>query len=212
MDGQPPTNSDLYDKAEEAVKRFAWSARRRSSWILLDDLKQAGWVGYTIGRSTYDPTRGASELTWVKTKIESAISDFVRKERRARRIDQVVSTEWEHRGQSEGVRTESSPAAATRKLANAMMLSWLVSDDVASTPEAICGDEETRELLAANLSLLTPREREVIRWALQGFTEQEIAALLGVNKSTVNRQMQSASERLRKTLNPGDEGPIGHGP
>lgn len=43
---------------------------------------------------------------------------------------------------------------------------------------------------------LTERQFEVVSLVAQGFTQEEIAAALGLNQSTVSRHLTSASQRL----------------
>lgn len=61
---------------------------------------------------------------------------------------------------------------------------------------------EGRARLAAaavhGLDLLTPRQREMIKLYLDGRSGKEIAALLGVNKSTVSRSIAKAKKKLRE--------------
>lgn len=61
---------------------------------------------------------------------------------------------------------------------------------------------EGRARLAAaavqGLDLLTPRQREMIKLYLDGQSGKEIAALLGVNKSTVSRSIAKAKKKLRE--------------
>ena len=61
---------------------------------------------------------------------------------------------------------------------------------------------EGRARLAAaavhGLDLLTPRQREMIKLYLDGQSGKEIAALLGVNKSTVSRSLAKAKKKLRE--------------
>ena len=60
-------------------------------------------------------------------------------------------------------------------------------------------DFSIRRLLTerrAGLSELTPRQRECLMWAARGKTDWEIAVILGLSESTVNRHIERAKERL----------------
>jgi DNA-binding CsgD family transcriptional regulator len=45
-------------------------------------------------------------------------------------------------------------------------------------------------------SILTPREREILRYVAQGRTDEQVAALIGIGKWTVVTHMQSAKYKL----------------
>ena len=47
------------------------------------------------------------------------------------------------------------------------------------------------------LELLTRRERQVAGWVVQGFSNKEIAALLGTTVNTVRKQVAAVYSKLR---------------
>ncbi len=59
--------------------------------------------------------------------------------------------------------------------------------------------EKYRKFLSAAIKSLPPRQRDSIRlYYLEGKKQQEIAELLGVERSTVSRRLKAARESLQK--------------
>jgi RNA polymerase sigma factor (sigma-70 family) len=47
------------------------------------------------------------------------------------------------------------------------------------------------------LACLTAKQREAVTLAMQGYTQAEIAEMLGINQSSVNRRLQSAYDCIK---------------
>ena len=59
--------------------------------------------------------------------------------------------------------------------------------------------EKYRKFLSAAIKSLPPRQRDSIRlYYLEGKKQQEIAELLGVERSTVSRRLKAARQSLQK--------------
>lgn len=54
------------------------------------------------------------------------------------------------------------------------------------------------ELLVRTLAQLSPRQRCVMAWHLDGFTNQEIAKMLGIRQATVRSNLRHARDRLKQ--------------
>ena len=81
----------------------------------------------------------------------------------------------------------------------------LVSEREAALDEHVPADEgpaeDTGAAALARLVVdaqLTRRQRMVVRWLLQGLSQQQIAEMLGVSEASVTRLKQSAFERIRR--------------
>ncbi len=59
---------------------------------------------------------------------------------------------------------------------------------------------ETREMSVELLQHLPPAQREAIAWQCVGFTEQEIADIMGVEKRAVHSLLAGGKEKLRRRL------------
>jgi RNA polymerase sigma-70 factor (ECF subfamily) len=59
---------------------------------------------------------------------------------------------------------------------------------------------EQQDLLLQNLARLSPQQRRVMAWHLDGFTSDEIATMTGVRQATVRSNLRHARGRLRQIL------------
>ena len=202
MDGHPPANDEVLTAAFKKVGYLAKQEHRTAPWVALDDLKQAGLEGYLKALQTYDPKYGVELLTWTEIKARGAMRDLVRQERRARRIRHAVhfAEASAPSGEFEKVATKAA-VMMTALLAYAD--NYVVVDD--SDPEASLSDQDAKEKLRAHLHVLPPQERKVIELVCKDLSNQEIAALLDVKKSTVSHQIAAAAGRLQRALDPRDE-------
>jgi RNA polymerase sigma factor (sigma-70 family) len=62
--------------------------------------------------------------------------------------------------------------------------------------------EETRGVLSEGIAALPPKQREVMAWAWDGFTDEEIAAHLGDSPQAVRKNRSRAMKNLRRSLFP----------
>lgn len=60
---------------------------------------------------------------------------------------------------------------------------------------------DTRLDLEAAFEGLTDKQREALLLYLEGYTQEEIGARLGVNKPAICRRLQRALEAIRSNLN-----------
>ena len=74
-------------------------------------------------------------------------------------------------------------------------------DDRAVDPAATALADELGRLVAARVSALPPRQREVlVLTAYEGFTPREVAEVLGISEANVYATLHVARQRLRKEL------------
>ena len=59
---------------------------------------------------------------------------------------------------------------------------------------------EQQDLLLQALALLSPQQRRVMAWHLDGYTNDEIATMTGIQQATVRSNLRHARERLRHIL------------
>ena len=59
---------------------------------------------------------------------------------------------------------------------------------------------EARDTLTEILCCLTPEQRGVVAFVIDGWTISEIAELLGVQRSTVSMRLRFARARIRRRL------------
>jgi RNA polymerase sigma factor (sigma-70 family) len=60
--------------------------------------------------------------------------------------------------------------------------------------------EDTREVLADVISELPPKQRKVMTWYWDGFSDDEIAAHLGDSAAAVRKNRSRAMQNLRRLL------------
>jgi RNA polymerase sigma-70 factor (ECF subfamily) len=82
-------------------------------------------------------------------------------------------------------------------------LSIDVADKRSGDPAIEAQDVELGQLIAARVSTLPPRQREVmVLTAYEGFAAREVALLLGISEANVYATLGVARERLRRELAP----------
>ncbi len=78
-----------------------------------------------------------------------------------------------------------------------------VVDSRTADPAAQAQHAEFGQLVAARVSALSPRQREVVvLTAFEGLSTRETAALLGITEANVHATLGAARERLRNALAP----------
>lgn len=101
------------------------------------------------------------------------------------------------------VRTTAYRLATKEAKAERTKLTRLVSkgygtlvDDGVSRYEHV----EQQDLLLQALARLSPQQRRVMAWHLDGFTSDEIAEMTGIQQATVRSNLRHAREKLRPVL------------
>ncbi len=76
-----------------------------------------------------------------------------------------------------------------------------LADSTAADPASQAWANELSRLIAARVSALPPRQREVlILVTYEGFSPQEVAGLLGISQANVHATLHVARKRLRREL------------
>ena len=70
----------------------------------------------------------------------------------------------------------------------------------ASAALALEQQAETREVLAAVIADLPPKQRQVMAWHWDGFSDAEIAGELGDSEAAVRKNRSRAMKNLRRLL------------
>ncbi len=145
-----------------------------------------GTIGLIKGISTFDGSKGARLATYAARCVENEILMYFRAQRKS---SQNVSL-------SDFIETGSDGAA--------LSLMDVVSDDE-DLLERVSTREDTKKLLVAVDTQLTPQEKQVIllRYGLGGNPPQrqrQVAQTIGVSRSYVSRIEKRALEKLRQAL------------
>lgn len=174
--------------AEDNYKTIYYIANKCATYsATIDDLVEAGQVGYAKAIHSYDPDRGTKFSTFAINCIRNEIYFHLRKVKKHYYND--ISTE------------------ATRhkdKNGNDLRLEDILADN-RDTPEEASRNEAIRKAIDEALKYLTPKERHVMiyRYALQGEkekTQNEIADLLGMSQANISKIEKNCLERLKELL------------
>ncbi len=178
---------------------------KRMPWHLCDrdDLFQQGCVGLLIAARRFDPERGVAFSTWAVPYIlgemrklcrESAPVHIPRPEREARaRVRRAIAALT-----ASLRRDPTMDELASALHMDAADLPLLMEDVVAVPEEAIpeSGREDVHLALADALcGLPETRRRMLVLHYLQGMTQQEVAAQLGISQMAVSRGLRASDEQ-----------------
>lgn len=195
-----------------------------------EDLIGAGLIGLIEAADKYDPSRGVQFKSYAEWRVRGAIFDSLRDldtaprsaRQRAREVQAAYSKIEQEQGRP-ATEEEVAEALGMSLLEFQSVLSdlrWLtvarlddetedgsgsLADRVQADPElipsAIYERTEQREILAAAVDLLPPRERQVVAlYYVEELTMKEIGAVLGVTESRVCQIHTQAVLHLRIAL------------
>lgn len=203
----------------ERYRRFARSLARRHArrngirWDLFEDLEQFGYRGLLEAIDRFDPTRGASFLTFASARIAGSIVDGM-----AQFDERGAQQRFRRRLERERLAslTEEQRAAdsATQELSDIvteLALGLILSAEDRDAPSSMTGRHDngfdtlawrqTRAVLAARVDDLPEPERTVIRQHyLNDLLFTQIAAMLGLTKGRISQIHRAALEKLRKSM------------
>ena len=173
------------DTAEEILlEKYKPLVRSRARELYLaggeqDDLLQEGMLGLFKAIRKYDPAREASFATYarllISRQIYTAIASSQRQKHQALNLS-VSMTEWEEQ-------QENGAAAA------------------AESPESIVLDlENTRELRKKIDELLSPMERKVLEYYLNGYDYLQIAEKMNKPAKSIDNALQRIRSKVSKML------------
>ena len=152
----------------------------------VEDLISIGTIGLIKAINTYDPKKKIKLATYASRCIENEILMYLRKNANRRgevSLDEPLNTDWD---------------------GNELLLSDVLGTEADVVMRHIEEDVE-RDLLAAAIQMLSPREKQIItlRFGLGGGKEQtqkEVADQLGISQSYISRLEKRIINRLKKEI------------
>ena len=151
-----------------------------------DDLISIGTIGLIKGVSTFKGDKNVRLATYASRCIENEILMYLRKNAGRKgevSFDEPLNTDWD---------------------GNELLLSDVLGTEADVVMRPIEEDVE-RDLLAAAINVLSPREKQIItlRFGLGGGKEQtqkEVADQLGISQSYISRLEKRIISRLKKEI------------
>ena len=152
----------------------------------LDDLISIGTIGLIKAINTFNPEKKIKLATYASRCIENEILMYLRKNAGRKgevSFDEPLNTDWD---------------------GNELLLSDVLGTEADVVMRPIEEDVE-RDLLAAAINVLSPREKQIItlRFGLGGGKEQtqkEVADQLGISQSYISRLEKRIISRLKKEI------------
>ena len=172
---------------EHNLRLVAYIARRfENTGINIEDLISIGTIGLIKAVGTYKPAKNIKLATYASRCIENEILMYLRKTANQKTevsFDEPLNTDWD---------------------GNELLLSDVLGTEADVVMRPIEEDVE-RDLLAAAINVLSPREKQIItlRFGLGGGKEQtqkEVADQLGISQSYISRLEKRIISRLKKEI------------
>ena len=172
---------------EHNLRLVVYIARRfENTGINIEDLISIGTIGLIKAVGTYRTDKNIKLATYTSRCIENEILMHLRKNANRKgevSFDEPLNTDWD---------------------GNELLLSDVLGTDGDTVMRPIEEDVD-RSLLAAAISILSPREKQIItmRFGLGGTREQtqkEVADQLGISQSYISRLEKRIISRLKKEI------------
>ena len=169
------------------LRLVVYIARKfESTGIGIEDLISIGTIGLIKAVNTFCPARNIKLATYASRCIENEILMYLRKIQNQKTevsIDEPLNVDWD---------------------GNELLLSDVLGTEADVVMRPIEEDVE-RDLLAAAINVLSPREKQIItlRFGLGGGKEQtqkEVADQLGISQSYISRLEKRIIRQLREQL------------
>ena len=172
---------------EHNLRLVVYIARRyENTGVGMEDLISIGTIGLITAVGTYQADKNIKLATYASRCIENEILMYLRKTANRRSevsLDEPLNTDWD---------------------GNELLL----SDVLGTEPDIVVRpieEDVDRDLLAAALKTLSPREREIItlRFGLggnSGQTQKEVADRLGISQSYISRLEKRIIQRLKREI------------
>ena len=182
--GDPEARARLI---EHNLRLVVYIARRfENTGINIEDLISIGTIGLIKAVGTYQPAKSIKLATYASRCIENEILMHLRKtssQKTELSLDEPLNTDWD---------------------GNELLLSDVLGTEADVVMRPIEEDVE-RDLLAAAINVLSPREKQIItlRFGLGGGKEQtqkEVADQLGISQSYISRLEKRIIARLKKEI------------
>ena len=172
---------------EHNLRLVVYIARRfENTGVGIEDLISIGTIGLIKAVGTYRADKNIKLATYASRCIENEILMYLRKNSGRKgevSFDEPLNTDWD---------------------GNELLLSDVLGTEADVVMRPIEEDVD-RSLLAAAISVLSPREKEIItlRFGLGGGREQtqkEVADRLGISQSYISRLEKRIINRLKKEI------------
>ena len=172
---------------EHNLRLVVYIARRfENTGINIEDLISIGTIGLIKAVGTYRADKNIKLATYASRCIENEILMYLRKNANRKgevSFDEPLNTDWD---------------------GNELLLSDVLGTEEDTVMRPIEEDVE-RNLLAAAINALSPREKQIItlRFGLGGGREQtqkEVADQLGISQSYISRLEKRIISRLKKEI------------
>ena len=184
MAGDAAARDDLITHNLRLVVYLA--KKYENSGVPQEDMISIGTIGLIKAVNTFTPARNIKLATYASRCIGNEILMYLRKSSNRRQeasIDEPLNTDWD---------------------GNELLLSDVLGTEADVVMRPIEEDVE-RDLLAAAINVLSPREKQIItlRFGLGGGKEQtqkEVADQLGISQSYISRLEKRIISRLKKEI------------
>lgn len=172
---------------EHNLRLVVYIARRfENTGINIEDLISIGTIGLIKAIGTYRMDKNIKLATYASRCIENEILMYLRKNANRKgevSFDEPLNTDWD---------------------GNELLLSDVLGTEADVVMRPIEEDVD-RSLLAAAISMLSPREKQIItlRFGLEGGrerTQKEVADQLGISQSYISRLEKRIISRLKKEI------------
>ena len=176
------------EREAELLERIGEEDARRfeNTGVGIEDLISIGTIGLIKAVGTYRTDKNIKLATYASRCIENEILMYLRKNAGRKgevSFDEPLNTDWD---------------------GNELLLSDVLGTEADVVMRPIEEDVE-RDLLAAAINVLSPREKQIItlRFGLGGGKEQtqkEVADQLGISQSYISRLEKRIISRLKKEI------------
>lgn len=195
----------MVERARWIVEVFAKSYARRWPSLPSDELTQVGLVALFDQARRFDPTRGVAFETFAYQRVQFAMLDYARKERKIGGRE-LVGARLAARDEevAEVSLTETRPAREAILAGLRARVACSVTCDAVSTDDS--SDDkldraQRRHAVRTALATLPDDEREFFhRFYEQELTLEEIGVAMGRSKKTAQRIHERIKEKLAQTL------------
>lgn len=172
---------------ERNLRLVVYIARKfENTGVGIEDLISIGTIGLIKAVNTFDPDKKIKLATYASRCIENEILMFLRRNSRTRlevSLDEPLNTDWD---------------------GNELLLSDILGTEGDLVYRSVEEDVD-KQLLAAALSRLAPREKNImyLRFGLKGGrerTQKEVADILGISQSYISRLEKRILLRLQRDM------------
>lgn len=219
--------SEFLDEHYDLVKKIVWQIKRKlPSFIDIDDLMQAGFIGLIQAKQNYQTDKEASFKTYASIRIQGAIIDEVRRiswggRDVAKYIREI--NEATHKLEQRLFRTPTQLEIANEMgleideyndicqlISMNQVISSEYSDDFADeldeNPSVQYEEDDLVQFIKEHIATLTPREQQILSmYYIEEFMFKEIAEVLELTEARVCQLHTKIIQGLRAKVMCEDE-------